>query len=140
MTAALVQGLQLLGREQLESTPGLFPALLTGVSVRLDSPEGPLRHVHTNKFCSVNILVECKLVGIRHGRRGHHHVDHRVHAFELLTSFTSVMLWYVFHRFRGPVEQNRWSLITTATLAALICISVLAQGESRAHPRAPAQG
>lgn len=62
MTAALVQGLQLLGREQLESTSGLFPALLTGVSARLDSPEGPPRHVHTNKSCSVNILVECNLV------------------------------------------------------------------------------
>ncbi len=50
MTAALVQGLQLLGRKQLESTTGLFPALLTGVSARLDSPEGPLRHVYTNTF------------------------------------------------------------------------------------------
>ncbi|CAL5229633.1 g12997 [Coccomyxa viridis] len=45
MTAALIKCLQLLGREQLESTPGLFPALLTGVSARLDSPEGPLRQV-----------------------------------------------------------------------------------------------
>ncbi len=46
MTAALVQGLQLLGKEELERTPGLFSALLSGVSTRLDSPEGPLRHVH----------------------------------------------------------------------------------------------
>lgn len=46
MTAALIQGLQLLGKRQLEHTPGLFPALLRGVSARLDSPEGPLRHAH----------------------------------------------------------------------------------------------
>lgn len=49
MTAALVQSLQLLGKQQLEHTPGLFPALLSGVSTRLDSPEGPLRHVHQLK-------------------------------------------------------------------------------------------
>ena len=49
MTAALVQSLQLLGKQQLEHTPGLFPALLSGVSTRLGSPEGPLRHVHQLK-------------------------------------------------------------------------------------------
>ena len=43
MTAALAHSLDLLGKQQLEATPGLFPALLSGVSARLDSPEGPIR-------------------------------------------------------------------------------------------------
>ena len=56
MTAALIGGLQLLGREQLERTPGLFPALLTGVSARLDSPEGPLRQVTVTLMCLTILL------------------------------------------------------------------------------------
>ena len=43
MTAALIHCLEILGKEQLEATHGLFPALLSGVSARLDSPEGPIR-------------------------------------------------------------------------------------------------
>ena len=47
MTAALTHSLELLGKQQLEATPGLFPALLSGVSARLDSPEEPIRQEQT---------------------------------------------------------------------------------------------
>ena len=51
MTAALSHSLELLGKEQLEATPGLFPALLSGVSARLDSPEGPIRQEQSFTHC-----------------------------------------------------------------------------------------
>ena len=51
MTAALSHSLELLGKQQLEATPGLFPALLSGVSARLDSPEGPIRQEEKFTHC-----------------------------------------------------------------------------------------
>ena len=51
MTAALTHSLDLLGKQQLEATPGLFPALLSGVSARLDSPEGPIRREQNVNCC-----------------------------------------------------------------------------------------
>ena len=43
MTAALVRMVAALGRRGVEGTPGLLPALLGGVSARLDSPLLPIR-------------------------------------------------------------------------------------------------
>jgi telomere length regulation protein len=43
MTHALALMLQRLGKAGLESAPGLLPALLSGVSARLDSPEDAIR-------------------------------------------------------------------------------------------------
>ena len=69
MTAALIHSLELLGKQQLEATPGLFPSLLSGVSARLDSPEGPIRqeqrvtrrlHVHAAHSlqpCKFRVLI-----------------------------------------------------------------------------------
>ncbi|EIE21374.1 hypothetical protein COCSUDRAFT_56593 [Coccomyxa subellipsoidea C-169] len=43
MSAALVEIIACLGRAELEGTPGLFAALLSGVSTRLNSPQVPIR-------------------------------------------------------------------------------------------------
>lgn len=43
MTAALCAAINILGKAGLEGTPGLFAALLSGVSIRLDSPQLPIR-------------------------------------------------------------------------------------------------
>ena len=43
MTHALGLILQRLGKAGLEAAPGLLPALLSGVSARLDSPQEPIR-------------------------------------------------------------------------------------------------
>ena len=43
MTAALARMVGALGRRGVEGTPGLLPALLGGVSARLDSPSLPIR-------------------------------------------------------------------------------------------------
>ena len=43
MSAALVEIIACLGKAGLEGTPGLFAALLGGVSTRLDSPRSPIR-------------------------------------------------------------------------------------------------
>lgn len=43
MSAALEAAIARLGKEGLEGTPGLFAALLTGVSTRLNSPRPPIR-------------------------------------------------------------------------------------------------
>ena len=64
MTAALTHSLELLGKQQLEATPGLFPALLSGVSARLDSPEGPIRQeqsvTHRLHVQAAHSLQPCK--------------------------------------------------------------------------------
>ena len=43
LTAALVEAVGRLGREAIEGHPGLLPALLGGVSTRLESPLPPVR-------------------------------------------------------------------------------------------------
>ena len=43
MSAALVEITACLGKAGLEGTRGLFAALLSGVSTRLDSPQPPVR-------------------------------------------------------------------------------------------------
>ncbi len=48
MSAALVEIIACLGRGELEGTPGLFAALLSGVSTRLNSPQVPMRCI---TFC-----------------------------------------------------------------------------------------
>ena len=45
LTAALVEAIGLLGKHPLETHPGLLPALLSGVSTRLESPLPPVRSV-----------------------------------------------------------------------------------------------
>ena len=43
LTAALVEAVKQLGKGPIEQYPGLLPALLSGVSVRLESPLPPVR-------------------------------------------------------------------------------------------------
>lgn len=43
LSAALVEAVKQLGKAPIESHPGLLPALLSGVSVRLESPLPPVR-------------------------------------------------------------------------------------------------
>jgi hypothetical protein len=47
MTQALTECLAVLGATGLQRVPGLLPAVLTGVSVRLESPLEPIRCVIT---------------------------------------------------------------------------------------------
>jgi hypothetical protein len=66
MSAALVEIIARLGKAGLEGTRGLFAALLSGVSTRLDSPQPPVRF---GPLCQLGWITKQQLNSNSHSGR-----------------------------------------------------------------------